>query len=59
VGPEERLRAELATHSAANLPLHVHHTDQFIADGEPPATALRKKPQASVAVAAQLVREGR
>jgi len=59
VGPEERLRAELATHSAANLPLHVHHTDQFIAEGEHPAAALRGKPRASVAVAARLVREGR
>jgi glycerol-3-phosphate acyltransferase PlsX len=59
VGPEERLRAELATHGAADFPLHIHHTDQFIADGEPPAAALRKKPRASVAVAAQLVREDR
>lgn len=58
VGPEERLRTELATHGAANLPLHIHHTDQFIADGEHPAAALREKPQASVAVAARLVREG-
>ena len=59
VGPEERLRAELATHGAANFPLHIHHTDQLIADGEPPAAALRKKPRASVAVAARLVQEGR
>ena len=58
VGPEERLRAELTTHDAANF-LHVYHTDQFIAEGEHPATALRKKPQASVTVAARLVKEGR
>ena len=58
VGPEERLRAELTTHDAANF-LDVYHTDQFIAEGEHPATALRKKPQASVAVAARLVKEGR
>lgn len=58
VGQEERLRAELATHGAANLPLRIHHTDQLIADGEPPAAALRKKPRASVAVAARLVKEG-
>jgi glycerol-3-phosphate acyltransferase PlsX len=59
VGPEKRLQAELAVHDAANLPLHIHHTDQFIAEGEHPAVALRKKPQASVAVAARLVQEGR
>jgi glycerol-3-phosphate acyltransferase PlsX len=57
VGPEERLRAELATHDAANF-LHVYHTDQFIAEGEHPAAALREKPKASVAVAARLVQEG-
>jgi len=59
VGPEEQLRAELATHGTANLPLHIHHTDQFIAEGEHPATALREKPRASVAVAIRLVQEGR
>jgi glycerol-3-phosphate acyltransferase PlsX len=58
VGPEERLRVELTAHDAANF-LDVYHTDQFIAEGEHPATALRKKPQASVAVAARLVKEGR
>jgi glycerol-3-phosphate acyltransferase PlsX len=58
-GPEDRLRAELATHDAANLPLDIHHTDQFIADGEHPAASLREKPLASVAVAARLVQEGR
>ncbi|TEU11193.1 MAG: phosphate acyltransferase PlsX [Anaerolineales bacterium] len=59
VGSEEQLRAELASHDAANLPLRIHHTDQLIADGEPPAAALRKKRRASVSVAAQLVKEGR
>jgi glycerol-3-phosphate acyltransferase PlsX len=50
---------ELTPHDTANLPLRIHHTDQLIADGEPPAAALRKKPRASVAVAVQLVQEGR
>ncbi|HID63292.1 MAG TPA: phosphate acyltransferase PlsX [Anaerolineae bacterium] len=58
VGPEERVREELAIHDITDLPLRVHHTNQFIADGEHPAAALRKKPQASVAVAARLVQEG-
>ena len=59
VGPEERLRAELAFRDTANLSLDIHHTDQFIVEGEHPAAALRKKPQASVSVAARLVQEGR
>jgi glycerol-3-phosphate acyltransferase PlsX len=59
VGPEERLQAELATYGTANLPLRIHHTDQFITNGVQPAAALRKKPRASVSVAARLVREGR
>jgi glycerol-3-phosphate acyltransferase PlsX len=59
VGPEERLRAELATYDTADLSLDIHHTDQFIVEGEHPAAALRKKPQTSVAVAARLVQEGR
>lgn len=58
VGPEERLRAELATHDVVNFSLDIHHTDQFITDGEHPAAGLRKRPRASVAVAAQLVQEG-
>jgi glycerol-3-phosphate acyltransferase PlsX len=58
VGPEERLQEELAPHDTANLSLDIHHTDQFIADGESPAAALRKKPRASMAVAARLVQEG-
>ncbi len=57
VGPEERLQTELTSYGAVNF-LHIHHTDQFIAEGEPPAVALREKPRASVAVAARLVQEG-
>lgn len=29
VGPEERLRTELASRGAADLSLDIHHTDQF------------------------------
>jgi len=58
VGPEARLRAELAAADMAGLPLAVHHTEQFIADGESPASALRAKPEASVLVCTRLVKEG-
>lgn len=59
VGPEERLRAELAACDAAGLSIPLHHTDQFILDGESPAAGLRAKPRASVALCARLVKEER
>jgi len=71
VGPEDRLRAEMAACSApdavcppdaerpVDLPIELHHTDQFILDGESPAKGLRSKPRASVAVCARLAKEGR
>lgn len=58
VGPEERLEAELAACDQPDLPLRLHHTDQFIADGEAPSRALRAKPEASVLVCARLVKGG-
>ena len=58
VGPEDRLREELRACEASDLPIQIHHTDQFILDGEPPAAGLRAKPQASVALCARLVKEG-
>jgi len=58
VGPMERLQVELAACDAAGLPLRLHHTDQFIRDGEAPAMALRAKPEASVLTCARLVKEG-
>ncbi len=65
VGPEDRLRAELSACGAADTecpwdpPIELHHTDQFILDGESPASGLRAKPRASVAVCARLAKEGR
>jgi glycerol-3-phosphate acyltransferase PlsX len=58
VGPKDRLGHELANCDAARLPIHLQHTDQFIQDGEPAAAALKAKPQASVAVCAQLAKVG-
>lgn len=59
VGPEDRLRAELAACDAPDLSIKLHHTDQFILDGEPAAAGLRAKPRASVALCARLVKEDR
>jgi len=59
VGPEGRLRSELIACDVSDLPIQLHHTDQFILDGESAAAGLRAKPQASVALCAALVKEGR
>jgi len=58
VGPLARLEEELASYDWKGLPIKLHDAPQFIRDGEPPAVALRAKPNASVMVAARLVREG-
>jgi len=58
VGHEERVRAELARHDTAGLPLSIVHTDEFIGMDEHPASALRHKKRASLAVAIELVRDG-
>jgi glycerol-3-phosphate acyltransferase PlsX len=58
VGPEDRVQAELSRYDVEGLSLLVHHTSQFIVDGESPARALRAKPEASMLVTARLVKEG-
>jgi len=58
VGPLARLEEELASCDWSGLPIRLHNAPQFIRDGEPPAAVLRAKPDASVMVAARLVKEG-
>ena len=58
VGPVDTIEAELAKQNAMHLPIRCVQADEVIADGEPPAMSLRQKPNASVAVAARLVRAG-
>lgn len=57
VGPQERMKQELAKHDCSGLNIEVVHTDQYLIEGEPPAYALRKKPDASVFVATKLVKD--
>lgn len=59
VGDPEAVEAELATQDAEGLPVEVVPAEGVITEGQPPALALRSNPQASIAVAAKLVREGR
>lgn len=58
VGDPEIIRAELAKHDVAGLPVGAVPSEGLIEEGEPPATALRQKPKASVIVATGLVKEG-
>ncbi|MFQ6111929.1 MAG: phosphate acyltransferase PlsX [Nitrospinota bacterium] len=58
VGPLKRLEEELASCAWSGLPIRLHDAPQFIKDGESPAVALRAQPNASVVVAARLVKEG-
>jgi phosphate acyltransferase len=60
VGPEGRLRALLAgCHDAAALDVVIVHADDVIGMGEPPTAALRRRPGATIRVAAAEVASGR
>ncbi|HEY0876266.1 MAG TPA: phosphate acyltransferase PlsX [Vicinamibacterales bacterium] len=60
VGDRARIERELSRHpGAGSLDLDILHSPDFIAMSEPAAAALRRKPQASVKLAADAVRDGR
>ena len=58
VGVPERVQAELDNEDTAGLAIQVVPSDDAIEETEQPALALRRKPKASVLVAAGLVKEG-
>lgn len=58
VGPTGRLREELGVLDAGSLPIRVEEAPEVIGMAEAPAMALRRKRQASVVVAVDLVRRG-
>ena len=59
VGPRERIQEELARHDTSGLAIEIVHTDEYLIEGEAPAYALRNKRNASIALATQMVKEGR
>jgi phosphate acyltransferase len=59
IGPREKISQELAKYDATGLEIEVLHTDEYLIEGEQPAYALRTKRQASVTLAAKLVKEGK
>lgn len=58
VGPEPRLREELKKHDVEGLPIEIVQASEAISMEEAVATALRKKKDSSIHVAAKLVRDG-
>ncbi len=58
VGDPRAVEAELASHAVKGLPITVVASEGVIVEGEPPAQALRQKPEASILVATRLVKEG-
>ena len=59
VGPPAVIRAELAKHAPANLPIEVVSASEVITMEDHPAQAFRRKKDSSVHVAARLVREAK
>jgi phosphate acyltransferase len=58
VGKETLIQRELSLYNTTGLQISVIHTDDIIEMGEAPAVALRKKKNASIALAARRVKEG-
>jgi glycerol-3-phosphate acyltransferase PlsX len=58
VGREDAIRAELAKHDIQGLDLPIVQTDEVIEMDEHPASAVRRKRNASMTLALQLVRDG-
>jgi phosphate acyltransferase len=59
VGPQERIKSELAKHDISGLDIEIVHTEEYLIEGEAPAYALREKRNTSIALATKLVREGK
>ena len=59
VGQAELLEKHLRRHDAKRLPVEIVPAREVIAMDESPVKALRRKPDASVRVAVQQVREGK
>jgi len=58
VGPSDIVKAELAKCDAAHLPIRCVRADEFVKEGENPALAVRRKPNASIAVATKMLKDG-
>ncbi len=58
-GPQDVIRAELEKYDTSGLDIQIHHTDEYLLEGEHPAQAMRTKRKASIMEAVKLVRDGK
>jgi phosphate acyltransferase len=58
VGPEARVREELAHHRVRGLPISVHHASEVVAMDDHPGQAMRRKKDNSIRVCFDLVKRG-
>jgi glycerol-3-phosphate acyltransferase PlsX len=58
VGSPEVLERELSKNNASQLPITCVRADEVVREGEHPAFAIRRKPNASIAVATKLIKAG-
>jgi glycerol-3-phosphate acyltransferase PlsX len=58
VGPTNIVEAELAKYDVSGLPIRCVRADEFVKEDENPALAVRRKPNASIAVATRMVKAG-
>lgn len=59
VGPRATIEQELSRHPyLSSLDIRIHEAPDWIGMGEPAAAALRRKPRASIRLAAEAVRDG-
>lgn len=59
VGDQTQIEKELAALDVSGLPITIHHCSEVVEMGESPVLALRKKKDASIAVCANLARDGK
>jgi phosphate acyltransferase len=59
VGARDRIQQDLRKYRTGNLPIEIVHASESIAMDEPVSSAIRKKKDSSMRVAAQLVKEGK
>lgn len=58
VGDEDRIRAEMARHDCAGLPLEIVHAHEAVTMNDKPGQVGRAKPNSSMHVGMRLVKEG-
>ncbi len=57
VGPQDRIKTELAKYDTSGLDIEIVHTDEYLVEGESPTYALRTRRNISVALTVKLVKE--